>query len=75
MRMDVIMAERSRVRSALACLDRAIKSHEALLAVGANDRSVADDLARWRHEYEQLSGRLTFIDDTVRRGLGSKASG
>jgi hypothetical protein len=73
MRMDVIMAERSRVRSALACLDRAIKSHEALSAVGASEKSVADDLARLRYEYEQLTGRLTFIDDAERRRLEGKA--
>ena len=64
MRIDVILAERSRVRADLVFLEKAIKAVEAQ-RVRDGDSSGNDVLARCLGEYQRLSERLAFFDETV----------
>ena len=65
MRIDVILAERSRVRADLVFLEKAIKAVEAQRARDGNSSGNNDVLAKCLAEYRRLSERLTFIDETV----------
>jgi hypothetical protein len=65
MRIDVILAERSRVRADLVFLEKAIKAVEAQRARDGNSSGNHDVLAKCLAEYRRLSERLTFIDETV----------
>jgi hypothetical protein len=65
MRIDVILAERSRVRADLVFLEKAIKAVEAQRARGGNSPGDNDVLTRCLAEYQRLSERLTYIDETV----------
>jgi hypothetical protein len=65
MRIDVILAERSRVRADLVFLEKAIKAVEARQAREGNGSGNTDVLAKCLTEYQRLSERLTFIDETV----------
>ncbi|MDP1906648.1 MAG: hypothetical protein Q8K85_00010 [Hyphomicrobium sp.] len=65
MRIDVILAERSRVRADLVFLGKAIKAVEARRVRDGNSSGDNDVLAKCLTEYQRLSERLTFIDETV----------
>ncbi len=65
MRIDVILAERSRVRADLVFLEKAIKAVEAQRLRDGDNAGNNDVLAKCLAEYQRLSERLTFIDETV----------
>jgi hypothetical protein len=65
MRIDVILAERSRVRADLVFLEKAIKAVEAQRVKDGDSSGNNDVLARCLGEYQRLSERLAFIDETV----------
>lgn len=65
MRIDVILAERSRVRADLVFLEKAIKAVEAQRVRDGNTSGNNDVLAKCLAEYQSLSERLAFIDETV----------
>jgi hypothetical protein len=65
MRIDVILAERSRVRADLVFLAKAIKAIKAQRARDGDSSGNNDVLAKCLTEYQRLSERLTFIDETV----------
>ena len=65
MRIDVILAERSRVRADLVFLEKAIKAVEAQRVRDGDSSGNNDVLARCLTEYQRLSERLAFIDETV----------
>ena len=65
MRIDVILAERSRVRADLVFLEKAIEAVEAQRARDGNSSGNNDVLTKCLAEYQRLSERLDFIDETV----------
>ena len=65
MRIDVILAERSRVRADLVFLEKAIRAVEAQGVGDGNSAGNSEVLAKCLSEYQRLRDRLTFIDETV----------
>ena len=66
MRIDVILAERSRVRADLVFLEKAIRAVEAQRVRDYGDSAGNSEvLAKCLNEYQRLKDRLTFIDETV----------
>lgn len=65
MRIDVILAERSRVRADLVFLEKAIRAVEAQRVRDGDSAGNSEVLAKCLSEYQRLSERLTFIDETV----------
>ena len=65
MRIDIILAERSRVRADLVVLRKAIKAVQAQRDSDTDNADNNDVLVRCLADYQRLTERLTFIDETV----------
>ena len=73
MRIDVILAERSRVRANLVFLEKAIRALEAQRVRDGNSAGNSEVLAKCLSEYQCLSERLTVIQVQCRK-MGNRST-
>ena len=72
MRIDVVLAERSRVRAAMTKVEKDMRDIQIRVATRAIGCDRADlVLAECREEFKQLKERLRYIDETLSQPQGN----